>query len=103
MDRYYLEITVRVVDDVDVEALFDPLAEAVYDLVDVIDADLGARFGDREFDFTMTLDAEDAPSALGTGLTAVRTALHATGGATLGWERHFEAIRHMVQAEPAAA
>jgi len=105
MTRYYLEITVKVsgLPTARVEALFDPLADAVYDLAEVVDADLGARIADNEFDFTMAIDAEDEPSALTAGLSAVRCALHAVGGATPGWEDHFAAIQSLVRAEPAAA
>lgn len=105
MTRFYLEITVRAsgLPADKVERLFDPLADAVYDLVDVIDADLGARIGDSEFDFTMAVDAEDEPSALTVGLSAVRCALHAVGGSTPGWEDHFAAIQSLVRQEPAAA
>jgi hypothetical protein len=106
MTRFYLEITIRVsgLPADDVERLFDPLAEAVYDLTGVIDADLGARIGDSEFDFTMAVDADDEPSALTAGLSAVRCALHAAGGATPGWEDHFAAIQSLVRKqEPVAA
>jgi hypothetical protein len=105
MNRYYLEITVQVTGLAtdEVEALFDPLADAVYDLADVVDADLGARLGDSEFDFTMAVDAEDPPSALSAALAAVRCALHTVGGSTPGWEKHFAEIQHLVRAEPAVA
>lgn len=103
MSRYYLEITVKVqdLDRAEIEDLFDPLADAVYDLADVEDADLGARFDDSEFDVTMTVEAEDPPGALAAGLAAVRTAFHVTGGSTAGWEAHFEAIKQVVNSEPA--
>lgn len=106
MIRYYLEITVQVsgLSDDAVKALFDPLAEAVYDLADVVDADLGARIGDREFDFTMAVDADGAPDALTRGLAAVRCALHATGGSTADWEDHFATVQSLVRKEdPVAA
>lgn len=105
MTRYYLEITIRAsgLPTDRVEGLFDPLAEAVYDLAEVVDADLGARIGDGEFDFTMALDADDEPSALTAGLAAVRCAVHAVGGSTPEWEDHFAAIQSLVRAEPAAA
>jgi len=105
MTRHYLEITVKVtgLPRDRVESLFDDLAEAVYDLADVVDADLGARLGDQEFDFTMAVDADEAPEALRIGLASVRCALHVAGGATPGWEEHFEAIQHLVRSEPVAA
>lgn len=106
MTRYYLEITIKVsgLPTDRVERLFDPLAEAVYDLADVVDADLGARIGDHEFDFTMAVDADDDPAALTIGLSAVRCAWHAVGGSTPGWEDHFAAIQSLVRKEdPVAA
>lgn len=105
MTRYYLEITclVRGVSRDEAEKLFDALADAVYDLSDVIDADLGANLADARFDFSMAVDAETEVEALQQGLAAVRTAVHATGGSTPGWEDHFEAVQHVVRRESALA
>lgn len=103
MTRYYLEITcqTRGVDRDEMEQVFDQLADAVHDLVDVIDADLGANLAAGRFDFTMSVDADDEPSALSAGLAAVRCAIHDAGGSTPGWENHFEAIQQVVRREPA--
>ena len=105
MTLYYTEITIRVsgLPADQVERLFDPLADAVYELADVIDADLGARIDDHEFDFTMTIEADGAPDALATGLSAVRCALHAAGGSTPGWEDHFAAIQSLVRKQEPVA
>lgn len=101
MNRYYLEITIHLqeTDASQMDALFEPLADATYDLDGVIDADLGARLDEGEFDFTMAIDAEDEPDALGKGLAAVRCAIHAAGGSTPGWET----IQQVVRSEPAVA
>lgn len=56
-----------------------------------------------EFDFCMSLDAEDEPDALTKALAAARCAIHVAGGATPGWEGTFEAIQQIVRKEPAAA
>lgn len=105
MNRYYLELTVHLpgLDADQAEAAFEPLADAVYELVDVADADLGARLAESEFDFTMFVDAEDEVAALTAGLAAVRTAIHAVGGATPSWEGHFETIQQLVRREPTLA
>ncbi len=103
MTRYYLEITCRAhgISRDRAEEIFDELAEAVYDLADVIDADLGANLEECLLDFTMAIDAEDEVSALRQGLTAVRTAIHASGGSTPGWEDHFETIQQIVRRDSA--
>lgn len=105
MNRYYLEITVKAtgLTPTQVDDLFDPLADAVYELTDVIDADLGARLNHAEFDVTMAIDADNELTALSQGIAAVRCAIHAAGGATPGWEEHFETIRQEIRREPAAA
>lgn len=105
MNRYYLEITclARDVTREQLEEQFEPLADAVYDLSDVIDADLGADLDARTLDFTMAVDAEDEAAALAAGVAAVRCALHAARWSTPGWEKHFEAIQHLVRREPALA
>lgn len=104
MTRYYVEITVQAdMPRTDREELFQSLAEAVYDVAGVNDADLGANFAAGVFDFVMTVEAGDEVSALSAGLTGVRTAVHAAGGATYGWDDHFEAIKHVVRKEAVAA
>jgi hypothetical protein len=101
--RYYLIITCKMIglSETETYELFDPLAEAVADLGDVIDADLGANAVTGLFDFSMAVDARDEVSALQAGLAAVRTAVHATGGSTAGWEEHFEAVE--LRRQPALA
>lgn len=105
MTRYYLEITCQMQDASrsKMESLFQPLADAVYDLTGVIDADLGADTERGLFDFTMAVDAADEIAALQAGLAAVRCALHAAGEATPGWEQHYETIKQVVARESALA
>lgn len=103
MIRYYLEITCQLQNGSrdEMEELFEPLADALYDLTNVIDADLGANLDRGQFDFTMAVDADDEVAALQAGIAAVRSAVHATGGGTPGWEQHFETIRQVVSRESA--
>jgi hypothetical protein len=103
MTRYYLEITCQMqgMPLKDAETVFERLADAVYGLTSVIDADLG-RSGDR-FDFSMAIDAEDPPSALADGLSALRCAIHTAGGNTAGWENYFETIKQVIRPETALA
>lgn len=103
MTRFYLEITVQLrgATKSTMDELFEPLADAVYDLADVIDADLGADADSGRFDFTMAVDADSEVAALQAGLVAVRSAIHAAGHATPGWEEHFETIQQVVRREAA--
>lgn len=103
MTRFYidLEVLARGTSRGQMEDLFDPLADAVYDLSDVIDADLGMDAGKRTFEFSMAVDADSDREALQIALNAVRSALHRVGAYTPGWEQLFEIIRRTVWNEPA--
>lgn len=105
MTRFYTEITVRVIDleRSQLERVLEPLADAVYDLTGVIDADLGVDLRKSLLSFTMAVDASDEPTALATCLAAVRSAIHVVGGLTPGWEQHFEAIAQEVRRAAALA
>jgi len=103
MKRFYLEITCQV-HGIPAEEVYDNLADAVHDLTDVKDQDLGANLAEGTFDFCLTVDASGEAEALGRGLAAVRTAVHAAGGSTPGWEQHFRRIKNVVRpVEPVPA
>lgn len=104
MNRYYVEIVCRAnsITRAQLEAMFEPIANAVYELTGVIDADLAANFGDLTLEFMMSVDAGDEVRALGASLAATRTALHAAGHSTPGWERIFETIQQTVRKEQPA-
>jgi hypothetical protein len=84
------------------EARFAALADALYDLEDgdpaVEDADLGAALTSGHATVSMTVDAADAAEAGTKALCVVRTAIHATGDATPGWETARTAM-HITPAE----
>jgi hypothetical protein len=103
MTRYYLEITVQAtgLSRDDHEAIFEPLADAVYDLGDVIDAELGADLTEDLYEFTMAVDATDEVEALRAGLAAVRCAIHTVGAAPAGWDNRFKTVQQVVRDEAA--
>lgn len=105
MTRYYVEVTCLVhgVGDARLEEVFDDLVDAMHELSDVIDPDVGINMKARRLDFTMALDAQDEAEALQRALAAVRTAVHSANGSTPGWEKHFEAIQQVVRREAALA
>lgn len=96
MARYYLEITCQV-RGISGQDIYDELADAVADLANVIDPDLGVDLERNTFDFCMSVDATDEVEALRVGISAVRAAIHVTGGATPGWEEHFARIQQLVR------
>ncbi|WP_026925506.1 hypothetical protein [Glycomyces arizonensis] len=102
MTRFYitLEVLVRDLSRRQMEDLFEPLADSVYDLSDVIDADLAMDLGKRVFEFTMAVDEDGPSNALQVALNAARTALHCTGASTAGWEDLFEFVRQNIWHEP---
>lgn len=95
MNRYYIEIVLQAGSEVserDLRTMFDPIADAVYELTDVIDADLGANLAERTLEFMMSVDADNEIDALAKAVAATRTAIEATAD-------HFEAIQQTVRKE----
>ncbi|WP_207634462.1 hypothetical protein, partial [Candidatus Frankia alpina] len=71
----------------DFETHTDQLMDALLALEDLIDPDIGGNLAEGRMDITMTVEADTIPDAAYKSLSAVRTAIHAAGGATSGWER----------------
>ncbi|KJE24863.1 hypothetical protein FF36_00870 [Frankia torreyi] len=71
----------------DFETRTDQLMDALLTLEDLIDPDIGGNLTEGRMDITMTIEADTIPDAAYKSLCAVRTAIHAVGGATPGWER----------------
>ncbi|SFF35619.1 hypothetical protein [Curtobacterium sp. YR515] len=79
---------------------FDLIADALFDLEDVHDQDLTADLATGTLTFSIGVVADDEFRALDRALGAVRTALHAAGRGTPGWERHYRMLRQEVEEEP---
>ena len=79
-----IDMTARVLDHA-----FDLIADALYDCVGIENADLSSDSSSQIVTFSMDVEGATAPDALIFGLGIVRTSLHASGGATPGWEKHF--------------
>lgn len=89
---YYIELSFAVDDDgvpSDLEPMIDPLLTAFDDVVDVTDVDLGADLAKAQMDVCMHVDAESEVAAYEVAMTAARTAIHAAGHSTPGWEKAF--------------
>lgn len=86
--RYHVLIELQVdgpLDDLDAHT--DQLADALDELHDVVDPDLGATPSTGRLDVTMVAEAENLEDATQRSLTATRAAIHVAGGTTAGWER----------------
>lgn len=79
------------------EERFDLLADALYDLDDtdpeISDVDLGAALTEGRATVTMTVEAADPAAAAVKALSTVRTAVHAIGDFTPGWEEARSVLR----------
>lgn len=93
MTSYYVELTFELgkPDDADVfDAHVDDVAEGFAnltgDLADV-DGDVGSDLETGRVDLCMTLTSESYVEAMTKAVAAARTAIHAAGGSTRGWEK----------------
>jgi hypothetical protein len=90
MTSYYIEMTLETggvaeQDRKGFEQHLDDVAEAFSDISDV-DGDVGADLAAGRIELCMTLSADSRLDALTKAVTAARTAIHAAGGGTPGWE-----------------
>lgn len=82
---------------------FDVIADALLDLEDIHDQDLTADLVTGILTFSIGVVSNDEFDALDRALGAVRTALHAAGRGTPGWERQYRMLRQEVEEEPIGA
>jgi hypothetical protein len=90
MSHYLIEFDIDLEDDTPAEAieeLFDALAAEVADLGDGIDGDVSANISSRTVTIHLSLDDERDETAFARGIAAARTAVHAAGIGTPGWEK----------------
>ncbi len=93
MTSYYVELTFELgkPDDVGVfDAHLDDVAEGFEKLADDladVDGDVGANHVTGRVDLCMTVHAKNYVEAMTKSVAAARTAIHAAGGSTPGWEQ----------------
>ncbi|HEX7309011.1 hypothetical protein [Lentzea sp.] len=91
---YYVEVTcASSAVAMDLENHLDAVMDALQSEPGIEDADIGANLTNGTVEFCLHLDAEDSSDALRKAHVLVRSALHAAGGATPGWEQMIQAIR----------
>lgn len=102
MNEYSLKIAVGRKDGLPVtEKDFVSIADAFFDLEGIDDQDLSADAGTLLF--TLTVAAADEVQALSAATVAVRTAIHAAGGGTAGWDDNSSTLRTVIEPSLAVA
>jgi hypothetical protein len=80
----------------------DPLMETLLDLEeadpDIEDPDLAADLSTGHVDVQMVVEADDPAAAMVKALATLRSAIHAIGDATPGWETN-TAVMHVAPAD----
>lgn len=91
MISYYVEFgfTINTAFDKNAEQHFDQVADAFADLAGV-DGDVGVDMQAGKVELCITIIAADRAEALHKAFVAARTAVHAAGGATHGWDGWLE-------------
>ena len=101
-NAFHLEVVVatEVEDSEAFESLFDRVADTFFECEGIENADVAADLQAHTLTFEMDVAGAREADALERALGAVRTTLHAAGGATPGWEKHFRMLRQTVEASP---
>lgn len=108
MKTWNVEFSAALPDDVDREK-FEAHVEAVLIELDsldgITDADLSVDYAEPRVTFAMYVDAKDDADAIAQVGTAMRTAIHAVGGGTPGWEKMIAKMsrRYEIRREDALA
>lgn len=82
-----------------VRADFEASAEALSEMDGVFDQDVEADLSRKTLTFSLGVTSSSEVRALETAITAVRTALHAAGGGTPGWEDHSRMLRQEIESD----
>lgn len=102
--KYLTVQEVKCIGSTTCEPRLDPLMEALLDLEEadtaITDPDLAADVSTGCVDVQMTVEADDPAEAMVKALATLRSAIHAIGDATPGWETA-TAVMHVAPAEAA--
>jgi len=99
MTRFHAELSVQGIkmSPETFDEAFDAIADALYDCQGIENADLAGDSSTQIATFSMDVEHDDEIEAFRIAIGAVRTALHASGGATPNWEQNFSMLRHMIE------
>jgi hypothetical protein len=75
-----------------IDTLTDAVYEHLLEMSDVIDPDMAVNLAEGKIDVQMIVEASDELEASAKAACILRTAIHAVGGATWGWEKHIRGV-----------
>jgi len=86
--NFYIEFTAHAVGQTpeQFDVTLDDIAERLLECHGAIDADLAGDSAKQDITFCLTVDASSLDDAAAKVFAIARTALHASGGSTPGWE-----------------
>lgn len=98
MAAIQMRITFQFVSESDPEEIFNSVADALFELEStsetLLDADVTASLGENTVSLSVVGIGESIEEASENASSAIRAAIHASGGATPGWNQTVEAARH---------
>lgn len=98
MAAIQMRITFQFVSESDSEHVFDSVATALFDQEatndTLTDADVTSRLSENTISMAIVGTGDTIDAASTNASSAIRAAIHASGGATPGWDHTVEAARH---------
>lgn len=93
-----MRITFQFVSESDPEHIFDSVAEALFEQESasetLFDADVTSSLSEHTISLAIVATGETIEAASGNASSAIRAAIHKSGGATPGWDQTVEIARH---------
>lgn len=98
MAAIQMRITFQFVSESDPEVVFDSVAGALFDQESasetLFDADVTSSLSENTVSLAIVGTGETIEAASENASSAIRAAIHKSGGATPGWEQSVEVARH---------
>ena len=98
MPAIHMRITFEFSSLSDPEIIFDSVSDALFELESVsetlYDADVTAELANLKISLAIVGTGESIEAASQNASSAIRSAIHKSGGATLGWDESVEAARN---------
>jgi hypothetical protein len=98
MAAIQMRITFQFISDNDPEQIFDSVSEALFDQEaaseTLLDADVTSSLSENTISLSLVGIGETIEAASENASSAIRAAIHKSGGATPGWDETVEIARH---------
>lgn len=98
MPAIQMRVTFEFVSEAEPEELFDSVSSALFDLETasetLFDADVTSSLTTKTIALSIVGEGETIEAASANASSAIRSAIHKSGGATPGWNQTVEAARH---------